>query len=324
MGTGAPAKNQLRNWLIKLHHALAPTCLVTVVCAVVIMNFSILTPSYAQDALSTPKATLSMLPAMQSINIVPGQTSDYMVKISNDGDSPFNIQMLALPYAVNDDYSGGTFDDTAPYSQVAEWVAFAAEDESFRLEVGGNREIRFQINTPENAQAGGQYAAIVAKATLDNQDSALNVVYQVVSLIFAEVDGDKTRSGEIISREYQNWYMDGNIQTNLTIKNTGNTSLSVNNRLLIHSLLGRELASVDLGDSLIVRDDERTFNLNWESAWPMGLYYITQESVFLGETVSYQKLVLILPVWAIILLVAVIVAGAALIVKSTMNKRRLA
>jgi hypothetical protein len=263
----------------------------------------------------SPQIALSVSPTMQDVALVAGQTGNYEMTVFNDGVVPMNITMSAVPYAMNADYSENVFDAPSTRTQISQWVRFTDGDSQFRLDGGERKLVHFTVSVPLNAAAGGQYAAITALGQLEGGGSGLAASYQIASLFLSEIDGTTVRGGEVVEREFGGWYDSSDVATRLSVRNTGNTHFFVVNRLIVEGFFGGdELARVENSPSVIFGDDARDFELNWASDSPVGLYYLTQESDFLGETYSERRLALILPLWVIVLFVAVIAVLIALII----------
>jgi hypothetical protein len=251
-------------------------------------------------ALPQPELALSLSPTLADLKLTAGTAVAGEVLVVNDGLVPLNIEVAALPYTINDDYSQNVFDAPSTRTQIADWITFADGDSHFRLEGSERKTVHFTITVPTSAPSGGQYAAISAHGTVDGAGGVM-ATYQIASLLLTEVEGDTTRSGEVANRNFGGWSGSSQITTHLTVQNTGNTHFFVTNRLIITNWLGgAEAARVETDPKLVFGDDSRDFEIDWTADKPVGVYWLTQESEFLGDTHSLRRLLIILPIWFII------------------------
>jgi hypothetical protein len=290
-----------------------------------------------------PSVSLSVSPAQQRLDTLnPGDTVTAETIIINSGTEGYDVKVYATPYEIADDYSHNIFDRESTYSQLYRWVTFNDPTE-FYLEPGARRTVRFTVTVPASVPAGGQYASVMAETVPPADATGVIAVRRIASLLYANIAGDTKTGGEITGRTWrdscptdltptpndakQNTPCSSNrdILTTLTIKNTGNTDFSAENRLIVHNIFGKQIDEVVEASKMIFPETSRTFGLNWRSTRAVGVFRLTQQSTFLNQTIEESKWIFILPVWFIITIVAVLAAvviAVVFFIKRRQSRRR--
>jgi hypothetical protein len=290
------------------------------VVVLVVVGWALTSPR--AGAADTPALAISMSPTSQEITLNPGQTQDFTATVINDGRQDFTVRLQSQPYSVKNNYTANDFDAQTTFTQITDWITFKDEDREFTLAAGTRRQVSFTVTTPQSVPAGGQYAAISAQASLaDTGGGGVMSVYQISSLVLATVDGDTVSDGKVLDHQWQAWYQTSDITTSLTVRNAGNTHFYATNRLIVEGLFGGEIARQEIDSKLVFREDSRVFNLNWTSPKPIGIYKLTHESEFLGETVRESKWIVVLPIWALLVIIVALAAIVATIVTSVKKRR---
>ena len=304
--------HQLKKLLNRAKLAMGPVILSLLALA---LGLSLTTLASAQ--VRTNNIALGVMPTIQTVTLKEGQSSTYEVTVSNDGKTALEVEMHAIPYSMTADYSSNVFDAPSTRTQITDWVFFQEEDRSFILEANEQRQIVFTVNVPVNAPEGSQYAAVAARGKIASA-SAEGVMahYQIASLFMAEIEGSVQRGGEVVNRQFGGWYKEPTITTSLAIRNTGNTHFFVNNSLTVKNVFGgKEIAHIgENAPKVVFNDYDREFELEWEAPGSIGFYYLTQNSDFLGQLHSEQRLAVVLPVWVIVIAAAVVLVLLLLLI----------
>ncbi|MCL2001941.1 DUF916 domain-containing protein [Candidatus Saccharibacteria bacterium] len=279
----------------------------------------------ATPASAASDISISLSPGQQRITLNPGETVTAEVTVINSGTTEYEFVVYATPYEVAPDYSGNIFDNPATArSQISRWISFAGQAKTAPSTLAPNerRVIEFTINVPDSVPAGGQYAAIMAEVVPPPDAGGVVTVRRVASLLHAHVNGNTLEQGAITERVWRRRYASRQVNTSLTIANTGNTDFVAENSLIVQTLFGRTVSETRDPAKLVFPDTSRTFELNWQSKGPVGIYKLTQQSTFLGNTISATRWIVLIPVWLVAAGILTLVVTSVFLVFGITKLRR--
>ena len=270
-----------------------------------------------------PAVSISLSPGILRMSLDPGETKTAEITVINSGNIAYDAKVFAATYAVAPDYSNNVFEgDETIYSQIYRWISFkdGEPEESFNLGPGERKTVGFTIAVPESVPAGGQHAGIMAQIVPPDDAAGVIPVRRVASLLYARVNGDTIDKGEVTERSWRGFYSGRDIDTSLTIKNTGNTDFAVENRLVVMGLFGNLVDEVTEPPMMIFPETSRTFELKSKNG-TIGIYRLTQESRFLDQTFTETRIIFVTPIWLVLLAYGVTIAVIVLLI-FYINKRR--
>ena len=128
--------------------------------------------------------------------------------------SPYNV--------VGEDYQADIASTTA-YSQIVNWITVA--EPTGTLAPNESREIKFTINVPANAPAGGQYASLIVSSDTNNQAKegvTIDNVFALASIIYADVEGEVVHKSSIIENNVPEFSLSTPINVSALLNNEGN------------------------------------------------------------------------------------------------------
>lgn len=280
------------------------------------------TNSYATDGSSGDNIQITLSPTSVHEELKPGETRTGTFKLINSGARPFNAKVYASPYQVNGEDYEPVFGSDIPQTQVSRWVKFSQE--IFSLKPNQTVEVKYEINVPKDIPAVGQYAALFAETTGEEDNGGAVITKKRVGMIlYGKVSGGDTRqSGELISSDVAFWQQNRPLSSKIRVKNTGNTDFMSYSKFKVKNFFGGKVRyeSQNL-DHAVLPDTVRAINLEWNDA-TIGLYKVEIESQILGKTEIIEKTVLMAPFWllAVILILLLIIIGG--IVYAIFKKRR--
>jgi len=278
--------------------------------------------AWAADNTELPDIYLQISPVSSRIKLDPGDKYDGSIKVSNIGKLAFDFKVYASPYNVEDLTYHQNFNERGNFNKIVNWITFKKESYT-ALKPGKTVEVKYQINVPNNAPGGGQYAVIFAETAGKNAaESSIQTINRVGHTIYATISGDTVEVGELVSLEQAGLYFDGNIGSTAIVKNSGNVDFTSTHNFKVESIFGNELYN-DTKSFTIIAETSRQVDREWEETPLIGLFKVTNEIRFLGQSqYSEEKLVLVMPIWMMIIIGVVIVALILLVVRKIKKSKK--
>lgn len=262
------------------------------------------------------QSSFTIIPMSQNISLTPGEVYHGSIAISNPSDttSDFPYKVSVMPYGiVGDTYEADLITDSA-YTMITNWVHI--EEPTGVVKPNETKDIRFTIDVPEVAPAGGQYCTIAVSSNeeLDHsENAAIQNVLELASVIYANVAGEISHDGSIIENNIPEFSMSSPITLGASLTNNGAThEVAAVIITATNVFTGQVILPNDESDGVYVETimPETTRNVEHEvSNLPaLGVVKITQTVRFSGQSSTVEKNVIICPLWFIILVVLVIVS----------------
>lgn len=268
----------------------------------------------------------SVSPPYEKITLTPGETFYGSVTIVNPSSSTtdFNYLISTEPFYV-DESNETVYDRKEDRTFMADWIKL--DHETGILKPNSSEEIKFTINVPKDAPAGGQYASIMVSTNPDAQSSSsegLNIKanYRFSHLIYADVAGESIHDGAIHSVEIPSFLFSGKITATSMVENKGNTHAEVSHTLQIYPLFSNEEVYTNEEEpatSLIMPGVKRTTSISWNETPSIGIFRVLYNIEFEGVKSTVDKYVIVCPLW---LLFLILLALFLLIFKIVWGKKK--
>ena len=258
---------------------------------------------------------IQISPVKQKISVKPGDSYTDTVKVQNVGAARFNYNVYATPYSVTSDKYDPNYSNFTTFSQMSKWITFDENTAKGALDPGETRDVRYTVNVPEDVPAGGQYAAIMAETADGNdENSTVNVVHRVGTILYAAIPGETRVSGEIVKNNVNTFYFSPPLTVTSLVKNTGNVEETAKYTVKIYPLFSNEAvfnteeAEENAYSRDIMPETERFNSITWEGAPSIGIFKVTQIIDFAGQDQNHEvtKLVLICPLWLLFVIFALL------------------
>ena len=263
----------------------------------------------------------SVSPMTHKITLKPGEIYRGKILVANPltATNDFYYKASLHPYSVNNDTNKLDFQTMTGWSEMVNWITL--ENETGVLKPNDTSEILFTITVPDNPLAGGQYAMIAVaqdtEKTGEAVDSSVKSIYEMASLIYAEVEGETTHACEILENSVPNFVFEGVPQTVVKLANRGNVHESGKTFLTIKNLATGEIVNYtknyeDGVETLVMPDSERTVVRDLEGLSKLGIFEVVQEVKCLDDYSHNSTIMVICPIWLIglICLLLLVVIGA--------------
>ncbi|MBQ5812250.1 hypothetical protein IIW29_01580 [Candidatus Saccharibacteria bacterium] len=275
----------------------------------------------------------TLTPMNQDIDLEAGQTYSGSITVVNPSDATtdFSYKVSVSPFnMVGEEY---TVDLATEYnrSMITKWITI--ENSSGTLKPNESGEIKFTIKVPEDAPAGGQYAAIIV--TSDNAssgDEGLSVqsVLEMASIIYGRVAGETTHGGEILENKIPSFAVTTPVVLEAKIRNDGNVHDYANYTITVTDFFtGNVILPTEENDGHYseVIMPESTYHSQREinNLPAVGVVKVTQTIRFNGVPSTAESTIIICPIWfmaLILLTISAIVATIVAIVKKNRKRKK--
>ena len=257
---------------------------------------------------------VTLSPLNQRIVVNPGEVYEGSFKVSNQAKNTeaFSYEITVEPFYVDDNYDI-YYGNNGDYNQIVDWIT--VDKNKGTVAPNEVQEIRYFIDVPSNAPAGGQYAAI--KVTTTNDDDALengvtiDVRFGSAYILYAEVSGTTERGGEVMEADVQGFLLDGDIKGVSAVKNTGNVHGVTTYKMQVFPLFSNEevYTNVESPQEQTILPGRTLYNETvWSETPVVGLFNVIYSVEFEGVTTEVSKMVIKCPIWLLFIIIFVIVA----------------
>ncbi|MBQ3320972.1 hypothetical protein IJG71_02485 [Candidatus Saccharibacteria bacterium] len=256
-------------------------------------------------------SVFSLAPMNQMITLTPGETYQGNFQIVNPGSNQheFYYTLEVQPFTTADDNSI-SFIAKDNYSQIVDWIQLS--ETSGVVDPNESREVRFTVQVPEAAPAGGQYATIVVRSgeyAVENSSVNLNEVYKVSHLIYADVAGETVRKGSVNDVNIPSFLFSGNIAGSALIKNEGNVHSQATSTLQVFPLFSSEEVFTNEEDpkkSWIMPGNTTLTTTEWTETPSIGIVHVIYNVEFEGVSEKVDKMVIVCPLWLLFIIAVII------------------
>ncbi len=293
-------------------------CLALALCPILLTISNV----YADE--NSQGFTLS--PMKENAILNPGEIYESSFSIANPAANgkDFPYEITVSPFYVDENYNN-IFTAEGGFNEMTDWITIDSPLTG-TLKPNDTEEIHFTINVPDNAPAGGQYAAIIVQSALpvnsDNKSAILERT-AIAHTIFAEVTGTTTRQGDILNINVPGFLSSGTISGESTIKNTGNVHGKATYTLKVTPLFSGEEVYSNAEEPVThdILPNRSYYNkLSWDNTPGIGIFNVVYTVDFEGKTNEISKMVIVCPIWLIVALIIIIAAIIGFIVMKFRKK----
>lgn len=275
--------------------------------------------------------TFTIRPMGRDLSLKAGEQATGTVTVSNQQDSvqSFSFTASVAPYGVRGEGYEADLVTDGERTLLAKWITI--DNPTGTLAPNESAEISYTIDVPQNAPGGGQYAAILVSSTIDSGEesddsSMVKYVYEMASILYADVEGETVHSGAITSHSVPAFSTTSKIATTAQIENTGNTHEYAKISLTVTDFFsGEEIATSEESDmrvaEVILPSTERQLINNLDNLPTLGIITVKESIEYLGEDSTIEQRVIICPLWFLLLLAFTLVSIVAVIINRVRSAR---
>ncbi len=281
---------------------------VLVIALVLVVLITILPHTALAQSGDTESITMS--PTQRTYTVDAGKTITDKLTIVNDGTTAYDFIVYTRPYSIKDNqYTNPDFTTAEKNADLYGWVRFPKT--KFHLKPNSTTTVEYIVNVPREAASGGHYGVIFAEVQPVQKELSGNSVVRkkrVGTIVYATVKGDVKRAGESLDGDIPFWQVEPPLRATVVAKNTGNTHFTDTIQLVVRDIFGN-VKYKTVKDYKVLPDTTRTIDIEWQNASWFGLYNVETQQEFLDSTTTSQGLVLMMPRYIPVSLLAIILIG---------------
>lgn len=287
--------------------------------------------------------SISLSPVSKVLDLSSNSKYDDTLEVKNDGKTDMEIEVYAAPYSYvyseeDDAYKLG-FSNENNFTQITRWITFKdnggswVKKANYTIKPGDTLKVDYQITTPDNIPAGGQYAVIFAH-TLSGSTSASGIKTEAspgMIVYGRSTEGETVISAEIsdakVERKVNEESKHENFFASAKVKNTGNVDFSAVGNLKVDPIIGGgsyETASSGNNARIsVIPDSELVVSDEWEDSPSFGIYRVIWTVTAGEETETIERIVFVNPLPLIIIVILLLtIITIWIIIKVRKRKER--
>jgi hypothetical protein len=293
--------------------------------AAVTLFASILVPVTNAQQEQNGGSGLQVSPTRSEITAQPGEQKNFSVVVKNITNTDVTAQTFLNDF--QSDNSSGTPQiivdnkERTPYSL----SKMLTDLQNFDLKAGETKEVKFSLNVPSNASPGAyfgalRFASVPKGANQSEAQRQVSLTASVAHLVFVEVAGEITEQIQIEKLQAQrnnkgsSFFFSKPNTAAITVKNKGNGFSRPFGDVILNGVTGSQVHSYKVNDvdprGIILPSSTRVFSNDIKGVNLPGRYTLVASVAYGngGEVVTYKSSFWYVPVWFIVLLLALIAA----------------
>lgn len=269
----------------------------------------------------------TIMPMNQKISLSPGEVYEGSITIVNPAYAKEDFAYVAevTPYGVSGEEYTADLLSESDRTAIFKWIKIAEPTGS--VKPNESKELKFTITVPKNAPAGGQYATIAVASNADAEDSnnGVNVqnIFEIASIIYADVAGETVHDGEILENNVPSFVLTKPVTLSALLTNNGNVHESATFTITVSDFFtGRVILptkeNTGTYSEVIMPETSRYTEREVSDLPELGIVKVTQTINYNGQTSTTEKNIIICPIWFIALItltVAAIITAIVLIIR---------
>lgn len=214
---------------------------------------------------------MTITPVKIYLTVDKGETEDSSVTAINPNDFPIEIKTEIEDFIPSVSPGDITFiPNSEGVTSLVDWLKI--EKDVFSLGPKERKKVPFKIEIPEDASAGGHYAAIFFKAIPDQaEDTTLQVSGRVGVLVIITVPGEIIQTGEITEFNGPKLASRGPIEFTALFRNTGTAHYQPEGTIEITNLIGKKTL-LEMPKETVLPQGSKNIKTVWDAKYLFGRY----------------------------------------------------
>ena len=277
--------------------------------ALVVLGALLVTPNLtvrAADDESELKTHIQLSPTKDRQELKPGQQFEGSFNIYNRGTEPFDFKVYVRPLTINENCTEN-YEIPSDYTKMTEWVNLERNN-YYNLKPEEVQNVKFTIDVPKNAPAGGQYVVIFAETgKIDSSGNmAINVNERVGYKFYADLGGQNREAGQVVSVKQGAWFWEPPINGYSEVRNSGNVDFAETYTYTITGLTGKKVYEHAQTED-VLPETCRRIRQEWKQTPAFGVFWVENKINFLNkEQFKEKKLVIVIPIYIVVIFSIVI------------------
>ena len=258
----------------------------------------------------------TVMPMSQRISLAPGEVYEGSITVVNPSYATEDFSYLAevTPYSVSGEEYTADLLSESDRTAISKWIEIEAP--TGVVHPNESKEIKFKITVPANAPAGGQYATIAVSSNKDTSDQdgvTIQNVFEIASIIYADVAGETVHDGEILENNVPAFVLTNPVKLVATLTNNGNVHENATITISATDFFtGRVILPTEEFDGryseVVMPETTRHIERELSDLPDLGVVKVTQTINYNGQTSTKENNIIICPIWFITLILVLIAA----------------
>ena len=288
------------------------------------------------NALADDQVRISMIvsPPSNKLVLVPGEKYNGSITVTgaNENNRDVSFSVSVGSYGLNKtsdgktDYKSTNFTDRTNYNQMMDWIT--VKNDTGVVKPNETETVYYTIDVPQDVAAGGQYATLIVRQEDDNTftegGAGIQNVFQVASILYAEIVGDTRNTGEIVENNVPSFLFDGSkFEATSYVKNTGNVHTDAEYTLQVWPLFsGEEICTNEENpDKSLVFPDTDKYHAQSCNLPAIGIFNVKQTVKIFDQVSTVEKMVIVCPIWLLFLVLFLVALGIIYLVAKTKKRK---
>lgn len=306
-------------------------CIAVVACVLLAVILPVFSNAFADDQV---KISMIVSPPSNKLVLMPGEEYNGSITVTgaNENNRDVHFSISVGSYGLNKtsdgktDYKSTNFTDRTIYNQMMDWITI--KNDTGVVKPNETETVYYTIKVPQDVVAGGQYATLLVRQEDDNTftegGAGVQNIFQVASILYAEVVGDTRETGEIVENNVPSFLFDGSkFEATSYVKNTGNVHTDAEYTLQVWPLFsGEEICTNEENpDTSLVFPDTDKYHAQSCSLPAFGIFNVKQTVKIFDQISTVEKMVIVCPIWLLFLVVFLVALGIIYLVARTKKRK---
>jgi hypothetical protein len=241
-------------------------------------NLAFLTLASQAKAQSVTRL-IALPPRVEDLSAEPGEVVTRQIKIQNAGDAEMAIRPEVKDFIVQDKKGRPTFlnDEVTDHENrwaMSRWITVSPAQ--FTLKPGETKTLDLIIVVPEEAIAGGHYAAVLyqpdSSGAVGTDTSGSKITPSVAALVYLTVEGDINEDARVTRLDVPQFSEFGPIDVETEITNFSDIHIKPKSAINVYNLFNQLSTRLDIEEQNIFPGQARVYNNTWDKKWLIGRF----------------------------------------------------